>query len=143
MRRHARWLVARVAGALAVLAVGAVHLQQYRALYSAIPTIGTLFVLNFVAATVIGVALLSPLEHVGGRFGGAAVALCTAGGIALSAGSFVMLLVSQHGSLYGFHEPGYDPAAIAAARASEVAAVALLGASLVARFVGRAPNVRW
>jgi hypothetical protein len=41
------WLVVRWLGALSVLAVGAVHLQQYDKLYSAVPTIGTLFVLNF------------------------------------------------------------------------------------------------
>jgi hypothetical protein len=40
-------------------------------------------------------------------------------------------------------EPGYDPAAITAARVAEVAAVALLGAFLVARFVARVPMPRW
>ena len=45
------WLVARGLGALSLLAVGAVHLQQYEDLYSAIPTIGNLFVVNFIAAT--------------------------------------------------------------------------------------------
>ena len=44
---HALEWALRVLGALSLLAVGAVHLQQYDALYSAIPTIGTLFVLNF------------------------------------------------------------------------------------------------
>src|SRR5947208_15332425 len=60
--RHWVWLTARVLGALSLLAVGAVHLQQYDDLYSAIPTIGTLFVLNFVAATLLGVGLLVPFE---------------------------------------------------------------------------------
>ena len=36
------WLVARVLGALSLLAVGIIHLQQYFDLYSEIPTIGTL-----------------------------------------------------------------------------------------------------
>ena len=54
-------LAARFLGALSLLAVGAVHLQQYTTLYSAIPTIGTLFVLNFVGATAIGLGLLTPL----------------------------------------------------------------------------------
>jgi hypothetical protein len=40
------WPGVRAVGALSLLAVGAVHLQQYLYLYSAIPTIGTLFVLN-------------------------------------------------------------------------------------------------
>ena len=35
------WLTARGLGALSLLAVGAVHLQQYNDLYSAIPTIGS------------------------------------------------------------------------------------------------------
>jgi hypothetical protein len=44
--------------------VGAIHLQQYLKLYSAIPTIGTLFVLNFAAATVIGLGLIVPISRV-------------------------------------------------------------------------------
>lgn len=51
----------RVLGALAVLAVGAVHLQQYAGSgYNAVPTIGPLFLLNGIAAGIIGVALLLP-----------------------------------------------------------------------------------
>jgi hypothetical protein len=59
------WL-ARILGALALLVVGAVHLQQFLSLYSEIPTIGTLFVLNFAGATVIGLGLLSPVERLPG-----------------------------------------------------------------------------
>jgi hypothetical protein len=55
----ALWLGVRALGALAVLVVGAIHLQQYLKLYSAIPTIGTLFVLNFAGATAIGLGLLA------------------------------------------------------------------------------------
>jgi hypothetical protein len=137
------WLVARDLGALAVLAMGAVHLQQYYDSYSAISTIGTLFVVNFVAATLIGLALLSPLEHVAGRWGGVFVALVTAGGVALAGGSFVLLLVSERTPLFGFQEPGYDPSAIALSRESEIAAVVLLSASLVARFATKSPKIRW
>jgi hypothetical protein len=144
-RRHPRWgwLAARGLGAVAILAVGAIHLQQYYGPYSAIPTIGTLFVLNFVAATLIGLALLSPLEHAAGRRGGAVVALVSAGGIALAGGSFVLLLISERTPLFGFQEPGYDPSAIALSRGTEIAAVVLLSASLVARFVTKAPRIRW
>lgn len=137
------WLVARGLGALAVLAVGAIHLEQYNGPYAAIPTIGTLFVVNFVAATVIGMALLAPLEHIAGRWSGAVVALVTAGGIALAAGSFVLLAVSERTPLFGFQEPGYDPAAIALSRQTEVAAVVLLSASLIARFATRTRKVCW
>jgi hypothetical protein len=137
------WLVGRGLGALAILAVGAIHLQQYNESYSAIPTIGTLFVVNFVAAMVIGVALLAPIEHLAGRWGGTVVALVTAGGIALAGGSFVLLLISERRPLFGFQEPGYDPTAIANARATELAAVVLLAASLAARFSTKAPKTRW
>jgi hypothetical protein len=132
-----------VFGAFAVLAVGGVHLQQYVELYSSVPTIGTLFVLNFAGATVIGLALLAPVERVAARLGDAAVALLAAAGIGLAATSFVFLLISEHRPLFGFMEPGYDPTAIAFSRVAEVAAVVLLGTFLVARFVARVPIPRW
>src|SRR3954463_3160177 len=78
-------LAARFMGALSLLAVGAVHLQQYEYLYSAIPTIGTLFLLNFAGATVIGLGLLVPLERLLGRWGGPAVSLLALGGAAQAA----------------------------------------------------------
>ena len=142
-RRRWSWLVGRGLGALAVVLVGVVHLQQYLGPYEAVPTIGTLFVVNFVAATVIGLALLAPIEHVAGRWAGVAVALATVSGIVLAAGSFVLLLISERTPVFGFQEPGYDPTAIALSRAAEVAAVALLGASLVGRFAGTVPKQRW
>jgi hypothetical protein len=125
-------LATRVLGALATLAVGAVHLQQYLELYSEVPTIGTLFVLNFAGATVIGVALLAPIERMAGRLGNAVLAMLALAAIGLAATSFVFLLISEHTPLFGFTEPGYDPAGIAAARISEIATVVLLGAFLVA-----------
>jgi hypothetical protein len=143
-RRPQRWwLTVRALGAVMTLAVGAVHLQQYVVVYSAVPTIGPLFVLNFAGATVIGLALLAPLERLAGRFGGLAVAVLAAGGILLAATSLVFLAVAERTTLFGFMEPGYDPAAIAAARASEVAAVVLLAAFLVARQVAHIPMPRW
>jgi hypothetical protein len=137
------WLTARLFGALSLFAVGAVHLQQYDDLYSAIPTIGTLFVLNFVGATAIGFALLAPVERMAGRRGSAAVALAALGGIGLAATSFVFLFVSERTRLFGFQEPGYDPAAIAFSRVAEAAAVVLLSAFLVARVVARVRMPRW
>jgi hypothetical protein len=137
------WPAVRALGALATLVVGAVHLQQYEKLFSAVPAIGTLFVLNFAGATAIGLALLAPLERLAGRFGGAAVSLVAAAGVLLAATSFVFLAVAERTTLFGFREVGYDPAAIATARVSEVAAVVLLGAYLLARHVARAPMPRW
>jgi hypothetical protein len=138
--RSRTWLGARIVGALSLLAVGAVHLQQYFELYSAIPTIGTLFVLNFVGATAIGLGLLAPIERRLGRFGSPALALLTLGGIGLPATSFVFLLISERTPLFGFMEPGYDPQAIMFSRVSEVVTVVLLGGYLVARFRRRAAD---
>lgn len=137
------WLVSRWLGALALLAVGAVHLQQYVKLYSAVPTIGTLFVLNFVGATILGITLLAPIDRWGGRWGGLLVTLAAAGGVALAAVTFVMLAVSERTPLFGFREPGYDPAGIAASRGAELTTIVLLGAFLVARLVARPPVRRW
>jgi hypothetical protein len=137
------WLVLRFLGALAVLASGAVHLDQYFGPYAEIPTIGTLFLMNFAAAVVIAVALLAPLEHLAGRWAGAAVAAVSLSGIALTAGSFVMLLISERTPLFGFQEPGYDPTAIALARETEIAAALLLAGSLVARFAMKGRKLRW
>jgi hypothetical protein len=136
-------LALRFAGAFALLAVGAVHLQQYEFLYSTIPTIGTLFLLNFAGATVLGLGLLAPVERLLGRLGGAAVGLLALGGIAQAATAFVFLLISERTPLFGFMEPGYDPPALMAARVAELATVVLLGGFLVARFAGRGSGGRW
>ncbi len=125
-----------------MLAVGAVHLQQYFELYSEIPTIGTLFVLNFVGATIVGVSLLAPVERLLGRLGDAALALFAVAGIGQAATAFVFLWISERTPLFGFMEPGYDPEAILASRIAEVATVLFLGAFLVARWVRRAPRPR-
>jgi hypothetical protein len=127
------WLVARVLGALSLLAVGIVHLQQYFELYSAIPTIGTLFVLNFAGAAVVCVGLLAPL----GRWTGPARMLLALAGIAQAATAFVFLFISERTPLFGLQEPGYDPSAIMASRIAEVATVVFLGAFLAGRFTRR------
>jgi hypothetical protein len=148
VEQHARvrrllWRGARVIGALSLLAVGAVHLQQYETLYSAIPTIGTLFVLNFAGATVIGLGLLTPIERLLGRWGDAAVILLAFGGVALATTAFVSLLISERTPLFGFMEPGYDPPAIMASRVAELVTVGLLGSFLVARLARRVRLRRW
>jgi hypothetical protein len=143
VRARSWWLAARTLGAAATLAVGGVHLQQYLELYSSVPTIGTLFLLNFLGASVIGLALLAPIERLAGRYAPAALALASLGGIGLAATSFVFLFVSERTPLFGFQEPGYDPAAIAFSRIAEVSTVVLLGVFVAARFVARVPMPRW
>jgi hypothetical protein len=141
--RSSAALAARFVGALSLLAVGAVHLQQYAYLYSAIPTIGTLFMLNFVGATAIGLGLLAPVERLLGRFGAAAVGLLALGGVAQAAAAFTFLLVAERTPLFGFQEPGYDPPALMASRVAELVTVGLLGSFLVSRFVTRISASRW
>jgi hypothetical protein len=141
--RAGLWLAARVLGALAVLATGAIHLHLYEGLYSHIATIGTLFFLNFLGATAIGLALLAPVERIGGRYAGVLLVLLAAAGTALAALAFALLLISEQTPLFGFKEPGYDPPAMAAARAAEVATVVFLGAFLVGRVGLKAPMRRW
>jgi len=136
-------LAARFLGALSLLAVGAVHLQQYEYLYSTIPTIGTLFLLNFAGATALGLGLLAPVERLLGRLGGFVVALLALGGIGLAATAFTFLLVAERTPLFGFQEPGYDPPALTASRAAELVTVGLLGSFLVVRRVTRSSAGRW
>jgi len=115
----------RLLGALAVVVVGSVHLEQYFGVhYDVVPIIGPLFALNFAGATLIGLGLLLPavrmrVLHI----------LFALGGIGLAATSFVFLFVSESRPLFGFEEYGYRPVIIVALVA-EAAAVVLLGAYL-------------
>jgi hypothetical protein len=123
---------------VALLVTGTVHLQQVvGANYADIPTIGTLFALNFAGATLLALGLLAPLERLTGRVGSAAVALSALGGIALAAASIVFLLISENQTLFGFRESGYR-LAIVVALIAESAAVILLGLFLVVRAAGKA-----
>jgi hypothetical protein len=125
--------VARYAGALALLAVGLDHLQQYSAeSYSAIPTIGTLFLLNFISAAALAVALTAPVEKLPGRGGRLALPLLAGGGIAVAAGSLAGVIVSESTGLFGFMETGYR-SAIVVSITLEVGTIVLLLAYLVLR----------
>ncbi|HEX3454437.1 MAG TPA: hypothetical protein VHS03_07415 [Gaiellaceae bacterium] len=119
--------ILRTLGAVAVLVVGAVHLEQYLAGYHNISVIGPLFLLNFAGSTVIGLGLLVPAVRLR-----AVHLLCALGGIALAGTSFVFLFVSEHEPLFGFQESGYR-AAIVVALAAEAVAVVTLAAYVVMR----------
>jgi hypothetical protein len=117
--------IVRVLGALALLGMGVVHLEQFFAVhYRVVPAIGPLFALNFAGATVLAVLLVSPLGR--SRNFGPLLAL---GGMAMALASIVFLLVSENRMLFGFMEYGYRPAIILAL-ASEAAATVFLGAYL-------------
>lgn len=122
---HGRTSILRMLGAVAVLVVGGVHLQQYLAGYHTIHVIGTLFLLNFIGATLIGLGLLVPMARLR-----SAQPLLALGGIGLAATSIVFLFISEHQPLFGFQESGYRTA-ILVALAAEAAAVVALGAYLV------------
>jgi hypothetical protein len=127
MNREPVASIARYVGALSLMAAGAVHLQQYYAVYyRVIPVIGPLFVANFVVAVVLGVALLAPVRH---RAPGLR-SLAAIGGILFAAGTIIALAISESRTLFGFHEHGFR-AAIVVSIALEAAAIVSLAAYLI------------
>jgi hypothetical protein len=126
----------RYLGALAVFATGVAHIEQYAVdNYSTVPTIGTLFLLNFVAAIVIAVGLIAPLGRVTGPYTEVVRAALAVGGIGLGILSLAGLFVSESSGLFGFVEHGYRMA-IVVAIAVEVATIIFLVAFLVANGTG-------
>jgi hypothetical protein len=130
----------RILGAITLVAVGAVHLQQYfGAGYNVLPTIGALFLLNGIGAAVVAVGLLMPLERLlPDRLGNLAVSLLALAGVAIAGGALVALFISESQPLFGFQEYGYDTA-IKIAIATETATVVLLAPVVVTklRLAGR------
>jgi CBS domain containing-hemolysin-like protein len=105
--------ITRYAGAISILAVGAIHAQQYYdAYFSSVPTIGTLFLLSFVAAGIVGVALLAPVRLLGRLAGDGILVAAALGAIGIAVGTFVSLLISEYTPLFGFMESGYRLAII-------------------------------
>ena len=120
-------------GALGVLGTGVVHIQQYYAAdYSTVPTIGTLFFLNFVSAVILTAGLITPLGRIAGRNANAVRALFAVGGIGLGVLSLVALFISESSGLFGFVENGYRTP-IVLAIVAEVAAVVFLAVYFAAR----------
>ena len=125
-------------GALAVVATGVVHIQQYSAQnYSTIPTIGTLFLLNFISAVVIGLGLVAPYGRIAGRYADVIRAAWAVAGIGFAVLSLVALFVSESSTLFNFHENGYRTA-IVLAIVAEVAATLFLLVFLAANGPGLA-----
>jgi hypothetical protein len=138
-RPAATLLAFRVTAALLLLFVGADHYYEYSHRdYSVIPTIGTLFLLDFLAATVLGLLLLAPLRRLPRALGTPALALVAAGGALLAGSSLLALLVSEQTKLFGFMEQNYRPEIVVAIASEAAAAVALgvLAAMLVRRSRG-------
>ncbi|MCL2419063.1 MAG: hypothetical protein FWD04_07210 [Conexibacteraceae bacterium] len=115
--------VLRAVGALSLFVIAADHLYEYYADgYSAIPTIGWLFLLNGIGATALGVMLLTLPRRVAG---GWALALAGAAGAGLAASSLAALFVSESEPLFGFMEYGYRPVVVVAIASEAVAVVTL------------------
>jgi hypothetical protein len=127
-------------GAITLVIVGAVHLQQYIGNdYSVLPTIGPLFLLNAIGAGLVAIGLLAPIERIlGNRRGDVAVALLTLGALAIAVGSLVALFIAESQPLFGFMESGYDTP-ILIAIASEALTTILL-APVAVRALQRAAS---
>jgi hypothetical protein len=126
-------IAARYLGAAALLAVGLDHLEQFSAEhYSAIPTIGTLFALNFASAALIAAGLAAPVQRLPGRAGRLAVPVLGLAGIGVAVGSLAGLLLSENTGLFGFMETDYRPA-ILLSIGLEATTIALLGVHLALR----------
>jgi hypothetical protein len=116
----------RLLAASSLLAMGGVHIQQYIvADYSVIPTIGPLFLLNFVAGAVLGLYFLIPVSRRAGRIRLLVDAAAALAGWLVAAGALVGLLVSEHTPLFGFMEHGYRFAIVFAIVSEAVAMIAL------------------
>jgi hypothetical protein len=127
----------RYLGAAALLGVGIDHIQQYLgASYSAVPTIGTLFALNFVSSVLLAAGLIAPIERVFRRRGKPILGFLALSGIGVALGSLIGLLISEQTPLFGFMETGYRQA-IVISIVLEVATVLLLGTFLVGLLPGR------
>jgi hypothetical protein len=112
-RREVAAEIARYFGAVSILLVGAVHAQQYYdAYFSVVPTIGTLFLLSFIGAGVVGVVLFAPVRRLSRRGGDVILALAALGAIGIALGTLGSLLVSEYTPLFGFMESGYRLAVV-------------------------------
>jgi len=136
--------LARYLGTVALLLVAAIHAQQYYdAYFSAVPTIGRLFMLNVIGAGAAALVLLAPVHLLPRRLADAILAFGALIGISVAAGAFAALLVSEYTPLFGFMESGYRLAIVLSLLFEGLATVLL--AAFVATVVldrrpaGRAP----
>lgn len=117
---------ARLVGAVSLLAIGGIHIEQYAvADYRVIPTIGTLFLLNFIGGTVLGLYMLVPAGTSAGRRRRLADTVVALGGLGIAATSLAALFISEHTPLFGFMEHGYRIEILIAIISEAVGTVAL------------------
>ena len=127
--------VIRSLGAVAVIGVGAVHVQQYLGDYHAIPTIGPLFLLNAIGSALVAAGLLLPVQRwIRGRRGEIAVGLLALGGVTIALGALISLYIAETSTLFGFSEGTFETVMWFAV-VSEAAAVVLLAPVAVANLI--------
>jgi hypothetical protein len=126
-------------GAITLLVVGAVHLQQYLGNgYSVLPTIGPLFLLNAIGAGIVAICLLAPIERMlGDRQADLAAGLLAVAALTIAIGSLVALFVAESQPLFGFMEQGYDTP-ILIAIVSEALTVIMLAPVAATNLLGAA-----
>ena len=105
----------RAVGTAALVAEGALHLQQYVAIFHTVRWIGPLFVLNAAGCGAAAIALLFRRT----------VRLGALGGVAISVAALAGLAKSYDGGLFGWYEFGLRPPIEIAIAAEAVAALAL------------------
>jgi hypothetical protein len=122
---------ARALGGIALLVVGGVHLEQYEvAHFSVIPTIGVLFLVNFIAATLLGLVLLVPGRDIYRPPRLVFDSVAALAGIGVAGGALAGLVISEQTPLFGFMEQGYRLEVVIAI-AAEAAAIVSLAVFLV------------
>jgi hypothetical protein len=126
LRRIRPIAIVRLTAAASLLAVGAVHIQQYAFnYYNAIPTIGPLFLVNFIGGTVLGLYFLIPTGPRAGRVRFLIDTVAALTGLGVAAGALAGLLISEQTKLFGFMEHGYRFAIVFAIVSEAVAIVTL------------------
>ncbi|MGH2892589.1 MAG: hypothetical protein ACRDPM_04875 [Solirubrobacteraceae bacterium] len=111
-------------GALPLLVVGGVHLQQYLAGYSDVPTIGALFVLNAVGAAVVAIGMLGPIERLlSDRRADLATGLLATMGAMIAVGALIALFISESQPLFGLMEDGYSTPVVIAIAAEAITTI--------------------
>jgi|SRR5947209_2249584 len=126
---RARTILARfmlILGAAGLWATGADHLYEYLANgFSTVPTIGILFLLNFIAATLVGAGLLLPLERISKRFGARLTVMLALAGVGIATTSLLGLWISETSSLFGFTDYGFRSTILVAIVAESITILAL------------------
>ncbi len=93
--RRALIATLRIASAVLVIAMGAIHLYLWQQGYRDLPAIGVLFLLNVVGSGLLTILLAMP---------GRALAIFAAFGVVFTAGTLAALMLSLTVGLFGFRE---------------------------------------